>query len=232
MTSTPEKMIGNAILILNSITEDNKFSILEGFIKDLLNDAQVNAIKALVESQGTSIGSTLELGSIKRKVYTPDTGKLELINEITLRLTKLFTGKHIHMSPCSIIHSPDGTRKQQLHTDFDTHMSLTKQSYFIIVDIEGKSKLNVVKDNVDKTLNLNEGDVLICRGDTIHAGSAYNYKNTRLHYYVDYHHNKRKHNTVYVYNQEVVVEEISIPPANIEDIRRTHAEAKVLINII
>ena len=51
-----------------------------------------------------------------------------------------------------------------------------------------------------KIINLERGDALIFRGDLIHAGSAYEMDNVRLHCYLDVPGTKRNHDQTFPFN--------------------------------
>ena len=51
-------------------------------------------------------------------------------------------------------------------------------------------------------LALNVGDLLVFRGDLVHAGAGYNHDNIRLHCYMDHKSTKRTHNVTFYLDQD------------------------------
>lgn len=101
-----------------------------------------------------------------------------------------------------IVRSEACCKRQQLHYDYDTNKlkSMYKKDYpyGLIVSVSDNSRF-IIKPNNSKAkiVYLNKGDVLIFRGDLLHAGAEYYNENIRLHAYIDSKKYKREKNTTY-----------------------------------
>lgn len=99
------------------------------------------------------------------------------------------------------LHSAPGCQEQAAHRDFDLECFDEGQvPVGVLVAIEPGTTLDVwpfpkggtkrgTKKGTKKVkrhqVKLDQGDVLVFRGDCVHAGSAYRFENTRLHCYLD-----------------------------------------------
>lgn len=94
----------------------------------------------------------------------------------------------LNVSPASVILSKPGCMAQSYHADYDFDIPESKQSLFILVGLM-PSRLHFIEiiddKSVQKLLNYSAGDIVVCRGDFIHAGAGYDDNNIRLHFYVD-----------------------------------------------
>ena len=106
---------------------------------------------------------------------------------------------HVEADTWADLWSLPGNKKQPAHFDFDPKKVVglinNLMPLLAVVALEDHSSLDVwvgYKGLLDRsitspiaptTINLNKGDVLIFLGDCIHAGSAYNNNNVRLHCY-------------------------------------------------
>lgn len=115
------------------------------------------------------------------------------LNPIYILLEKLFTlldpGAYT-VSQESILASIPGGFDQDLHGDFDFRQEIAKFNFFVLVGLEQKSSIRIEQNiggkTYDRIIDYSAGDFVICRGDLIHAGTAYTSRNVRLHYYIDY----------------------------------------------
>jgi ectoine hydroxylase-related dioxygenase (phytanoyl-CoA dioxygenase family) len=62
-------------------------------------------------------------------------------------------------------------------------------------------------------LTLNEGDVLLARGDCVHAGAAYSKQNVRLHAYFDSNVFERQPDTTWLVENDMLYSKVIIPIA-------------------
>ena len=98
----------------------------------------------------------------------------------------------------SIISSSIGDIQQSFHTDFQTKNA--ELSYSCILALEDDTKLiglefnEETKTYTEVRIHLNAGDLVIFRGDFVHAGGSYNKPNLRLHWYLDHVVMSRIHN--------------------------------------
>lgn len=93
-------------------------------------------------------------------------------------------------------------KRQRLHRDYDLLRNINKSEYphGIIVGVSNNCRFIVSPDGLSrKYVHFDKGDVVIFRGDTIHAGSEYYTENIRMHAYVDTKsHDRIKNETFYV----------------------------------
>jgi hypothetical protein len=110
--------------------------------------------------------------------------KIELIsNSLDTLVTSCFSGL-LAKSKMSILLSKAGCRRQDLHTDYplSANYAYSKSSFFALVALMDGTSI-VLGNKQVKTIA--RGDVLIGRGDLVHAGNSYDKDNFRLHYYFD-----------------------------------------------
>ena len=94
----------------------------------------------------------------------------------------------------TLIVSEAGCVQQQWHFDYPQNAGTiksikVKNSFFLVVSImEGTSfqGCNNITHEILPKIKLNIGDILIGRGDFLHAGDAYDVDNIRIHFYVDF----------------------------------------------
>lgn len=84
-----------------------------------------------------------------------------------------------------VLVSTPGCQQQHMHTDFDRKAMVDVKDddkpAGVIVGFQPNTKLVVN----GKTIVFGRGDVVVFRGDTMHAGAAYDERNVRVHAYVD-----------------------------------------------
>lgn len=103
-----------------------------------------------------------------------------------------------------IIRSEPYCKRQKLHHDYDVNeLRVIKKKnypYGIIVGISDHSRFIISDDKQSRTrtIHIDKGDVLIFRGDVLHAGAEYYSENVRLHAYIDSVKYKRKKNKTYI----------------------------------
>jgi hypothetical protein len=114
--------------------------------------------------------------------------KIDFIsNSLDTLVTSCFSGL-LAKSKMSILLSKAGCRRQDLHTDYplaptkEYRTVYSKSSFFALVALMDGTSI-VLGDN--KVKMIDRGDVLIGRGDLVHAGNSYGKDNFRLHYYFD-----------------------------------------------
>lgn len=100
-----------------------------------------------------------------------------------------------------IVRSEPYCKRQKLHTDYDIdklrHIKKTDYPYGILVGVSDNSRFLISDKNRVKTIYINKGDIIVFRGDVLHAGAEYYSENIRLHAYVDSKKYKREKNTTY-----------------------------------
>ena len=102
-------------------------------------------------------------------------------NELIQRIHEL---KGAILSPWQLIFSKAGCAQQALHMDWDPQPNLHK-AFGCLVALQNATSLDTVCNDGRVQIKMEEGDVLIFRGDFVHAGSAYRKRNVRLHAYFD-----------------------------------------------
>ena len=95
-----------------------------------------------------------------------------------------------------LLHSKAGCIEQPLHTDYDPKVvsSAKIKPFGVICALEDDTKFVTPT----QTYTLYKGDVLCFDGDEVHAGSAYDAPNTRIHVYVDVCDQKRLRNKTWI----------------------------------
>lgn len=94
----------------------------------------------------------------------------------------------MRVSPESLIVSLPGCIPQSFHGDYDYENPASRRSFFVLVGLM-TSRLHYLEFHgnitIAKVLTYSAGDIVVCRGDLIHAGAGYTDANIRLHYYAD-----------------------------------------------
>lgn len=103
-----------------------------------------------------------------------------------------------HIGTCVVLFSRSGCKQQTWHTDYntDTVSHLETKPMGAILALQTPTTF---EEYPDTQHSLEKGDVLVFDGDVVHAGSAYDRANMRIHVYVDSVDCKRKHNATYPY---------------------------------
>lgn len=103
-----------------------------------------------------------------------------------------------------ILKSQKFCKRQRLHYDYDNDIlkNIDENDYphGVIVGVSNCCRFIVSPDGISrKYIHFDKGDVIIFRGDTIHAGSEYFTENIRIHAYIDSSsHERIKNETFYV----------------------------------
>ena len=88
-----------------------------------------------------------------------------------------------------ILKSHPYCKRQRLHYDYDIGLLENVDKDYphgVIIGVSNNCRLIVSPDGISrKYIHFNKGDVVIFRGDTIHAGSEYYTENIRIHAYID-----------------------------------------------
>jgi ectoine hydroxylase-related dioxygenase (phytanoyl-CoA dioxygenase family) len=107
---------------------------------------------------------------------------------------------NLHVNDWVIIHSLPGCKAQAAHTDYIPSELSSEIPINVLVALQDDTSLDVWPNSHKfvncgdlngilpinkKIVNMNKGDVLLFRGDFVHAGSAYLSHNYRLHCYLD-----------------------------------------------
>jgi len=86
-------------------------------------------------------------------------------------------------------------QRQQWHFDYDPDAvrAAKTKPLGVLVALEDGTRF----ETRAKTHTLSRGDVLVFRGDLMHAGAAYDRENTRMHLYLDVPAVKRQRNSTW-----------------------------------
>lgn len=116
----------------------------------------------------------------------------DFIEELEMTLYELLpSDSPLSFSNWVILKSSAGCERQTPHTDYDPmSMQHTYSCKYIpllvLVSIMPDTYLDVWDMNGNhKLVSMEEGDIMIFRADTIHAGSSYKNENIRIHVYLD-----------------------------------------------
>ena len=109
------------------------------------------------------------------------------------------------INECALLYSKSGCLKQQYHTDYDPALHCFKNAELkplsVLLAIDSGTKLYMKKcatDDDEILVRLNPGDILVFKGDTVHAGADYASPNIRMHMYLDVPGIKRNSNTTHL----------------------------------
>lgn len=92
-------------------------------------------------------------------------------------------------------------KRQRLHRDYDLqNIDESEYPHGVIVGVSNNCRFIVSPDGLSrKFVHFDKGDIVIFRGDTIHAGAEYYTENIRIHAYIDNgSHDRIKNETFYV----------------------------------
>lgn len=121
------------------------------------------------------------------------------IPELFSAIVKLVKGLYPSLAPKSLVvlHSEPGCAAQKPHADYDPRdligLADDKVPRGMLIAMDDGTSLDIwpgsymVSGNPIKKVNisLSRGDVVVFRGDTVHAGAAYKKENTRVHVFLD-----------------------------------------------
>jgi hypothetical protein len=198
--------------IFKNAIEINEF-ILNEFI------AQSNACKAIFNFNNNKKDD-------RKRKQTPVKKNKKIIKDFVNGLKNFANGLNdkLVMNNPVIIKSMPNCQEQAPHTDYLLTLELMSLKsdeipLAMIIALENNTCLNVWSGSIsigkkrkrdseliDKTIiKLDKGDILIFRADLIHAGSAYNIENIRLHAFLDNPKIKRKKNsTNIIYDNKII----------------------------
>lgn len=129
----------------------------------------------------------------------------DFIAELNHQVEQIINPEYHQQSKWVILRSDPGCLQQPYHQDYvpSEELNACPDDQFplgIICALMPGTTLNVFSlDSGEESLvELSTGDLLVFRGDLIHAGSAYQNVNYRLHCYVDSNNVKRKANPTHI----------------------------------
>lgn len=126
-----------------------------------------------------------------RAVFNPDKKRvqsaLRSTDPIVRQLRTILTGLKLldvrRMTSPVVLHSNPECKQQQWHYDYDPTevRAASVKPLGVLVALQDGTRF----ETRGKTHRLSRGDVLLFRGDLLHAGAAYESENTRVHTYLD-----------------------------------------------
>lgn len=130
-------------------------------------------------------------------VFNPDEKRLQatipmtdpLIVQLVSRMRSML-GEHEVQEPV-VLQSLAGCLQQEWHTDYDKD---NHSSFSVLLALQDDTRL----ETPGKTIELDQGDLLIFRSDLVHAGSWYNRENLRIFLFCDLPTVKRRKNATYI----------------------------------
>ena len=164
-------------------------------------NSEIEIVKNFVNFNEDETDYLIEMGKKGTTIFNPDKKR----RQITLKKTnsifkkiKLKLGTYLkqhNIGGLVILHSKKGCKQQRWHTDYDVqqvHESVSKP-YGVIIALQNDTKF----ETPNKQFILQKGDMLLFRGDIVHAGASYEKENTRIHVYLDVPEIKRRRNTTW-----------------------------------
>jgi len=183
---------------------DNVFSVENIFLEDFFTLALSKKVSYIFQHNAKNgqdkkrvqLG-VLDVSENTRQSYAHITSGIEeIFNHI---------GNYTVFPPNIIISKPN-CAQQDFHSDFDFHNSQSRNCFAILVGLQPSTlEVNLIcgDKDVPHTISYDAGDIVVLRGDLIHAGSAYINWNARLHYFVEPHgSNSRVDGKIYLYNSD------------------------------
>ena len=172
-----------------SMLHKNKYIVLPQFIKvptEVLDDMTIQ-----VKNKGNPIFG-VDLKRHQCNLSYKNQNVKEFMRTLNGKVQNIYKGNPYYIrSNWVVLRSKPGSKRQQPHQDYEPSKKLSecpndKYPLAIICALMDGTTLNVWdKDEKEKIQHLNKGDILIFRGDLIHAGSAYENENIRMHCYID-----------------------------------------------
>lgn len=140
----------------------------------------------------------------KRKQMTINSKNIQIntfLKNITNKIVELVNFYNFQPSNYVLLYSKAGCSNQLAHSDYipSKELEIYQTPLNAIIALESNTKLHIWNKSINivtekylpvKPINrtilyLNKGDILLFRGDLIHAGSDYDIDNIRLHLYLD-----------------------------------------------
>ena len=116
--------------------------------------------------------------------------------EARLRALGVLCAEH-NVHEWALLVSRPGCQRQHYHTDYDPAALADVAPLILLVGLQPGSRLHVD----DGLVEFGPGDVVVLRGDAVHAGAAYRRRNVRLHAYADVVGVERAPDTVHLVGQ-------------------------------
>lgn len=194
LTRAARKRNFDSIENTNTLSEEqynnlhsNGFIIIKDFID--VEDKVVKSLKKQVIRKGKPIFG-VDLKRTQCNLATNSIPTRRFMTDLNSKIDALFNSDCYIRSHWVVLHSKSGSKRQQPHHDYEPSDELSncpenKFPLAILCTLMDNTTLNVWLDGKEELARLNKGDILVFRGDFIHAGSAYENENVRMHCYLD-----------------------------------------------
>lgn len=116
-----------------------------------------------------------------------------IIAALITRLQEIDSCSEYTLQNPVLLQSLKGCKQQQWHTDYDPSDHTT--GFGLLLALEDDTRF----ETLEETVRLSRGDLLIFKGDLVHAGSWYDKENIRIHAYWDIVHTRRPNTTYLVH---------------------------------
>jgi hypothetical protein len=168
------------------LCNDYKYAILKGFFHDSVV-GKINPRDMLLKHRNEF-----------HCIVNPDSNRKSLDQAEFLETSLMFFKNELQhifsldsrlltVSNCSLLFASSDCAEQRLHCDFDFRLPCAMNSFVCFVGIESLSHLVVLDEITHHTrvVCYGAGDLLILRGDCIHAGGRYEVEHLRPHFYAE-----------------------------------------------
>lgn len=165
------------------------FQELGGTVKEGKNDHKRHQ---WVLSNRKQDGFMKAIGNIAKDIVTT------LFHSV--RYDKDSTSYNLIQSSLNILYSEEDCGQQSNHYDMEPTDPYTSKSFGVIIFLEDESSLIVKENKKSNERSYKKGDIIIFRGDKIHAGAARHENqqdNIRYHYYFFHPKLKRRKDSTY-----------------------------------
>jgi hypothetical protein len=206
--SNDENKYSIACDIINELSDKNKYVVLKGFFHDSVV-GKINPRDMLLKHRNEF-----------HCIVNPDSNrksldKAEFLEESLMffknELQTIFSldSRLLTLSNCSLLFASTDCAEQRLHCDFDYQLQCSKNSFVCFVGIETLSHIIVLNEHTNSShvVRYGPGDLLVLRGDCVHAGGYYQVEHLRPHFYAEKllgngHRLGRKLDAVYFYDRK------------------------------
>lgn len=167
-------------------------------------DSSIRVLRQAITVSGNDVAECCKIALNGTPIFNPDNRRfqndvsktLPIVERVLLILDRHGFLRRRCLGGVVVIHSKKGCKRQQWHTDYDPDQlkNLRRKPLGVIVALQSKTFFSTP----DCVHVLEAGDILCFTGDVIHAGSAYDKENTRLHFYLDVEEHIRPHNKTWL----------------------------------
>lgn len=183
---------------IRSLNKNKKCEIIRRCFVKQLKGISLNRLITRTRNANAAIfqGKDQHDNDGKRKLLKNDpiilgTKQISTMHNHVFDTMKAFDGQLTTGAP-SLLLSEEGCQRQIFHYDFDPSVENGRNSFLVLAALMDDTKfIGYDPDSKVETIYvLNAGDVLVARGDFLHAGADYDKENLRVHWYVDLPHSR------------------------------------------